>query len=83
MASPAIKNIHQEVSSHVNEDEKTPMSPEQAIQALQNAQNNLIDQFSDLEHVKSARQSLGDLIVKDILIVSSALFWPSVIYWLW
>jgi hypothetical protein len=56
---------------------------EDVVKALQAARNNLIGNFEELGETIPVGQALGDLMVKDILIVSSILFWPVVIYWLW
>jgi hypothetical protein len=56
---------------------------EDAVKALQAAQNNLISNLEELGETTPVRLTLRNWIVKDILIISSILFWPAVIYWLW
>ncbi|MBL4893235.1 MAG: hypothetical protein JKX91_15730 [Rhizobiaceae bacterium] len=56
---------------------------EQAVHALQSAQNNFINHIAELSEATPVHQTLSNLIAKDILIVASVLFWPALIYWLW
>jgi hypothetical protein len=64
-------------------DTKVQKRAEDAVKALQVAQNNLISNLEELDETTPVRLTLGNLIVKDFLIFSSILFWPIVIYWLW
>ena len=56
---------------------------EQAVFALQVAQNNFINHIAELGEATPVHQTLSNLIAKDILIVASVIFWPAVFYWLW
>ena len=56
---------------------------EQAVYALQVAQNNFINHIAELSEATPVHQTLANLIAKDILIVASVLCWPTLIYWLW
>lgn len=56
---------------------------EQAVYALQVAQNNFINHIAELGEATPVHQTFANLIAKDILIVASVLFWPALIYWLW
>ena len=56
---------------------------EQAVYALQVAQNNFITHIAELSEATPVHQTLANLIAKDILIVASVLFWPAMVYWLW
>lgn len=62
--------------------DKAAVRPEDAVGALQVAQDNLVEQIYELEGATPAHQTLRDLIIKDVLIVASIAFWPAMIYWL-
>ncbi|MCP4071303.1 MAG: hypothetical protein GY742_06120 [Hyphomicrobiales bacterium] len=83
MASLTAKKIHQLNGDIHHVDSTVKKRGEDAVRALKIAQINLNNNLEELDKATPAHQTLGDLIVKDILIVSSILFWPVVIYWLW
>lgn len=83
MTASTAKKMHQKASAQSSVDVADQKRGEEAVNALQIAQNNLINDLAEQNHATPAHQTLGNLIAKDILIVLSILFWPAVIYWLW
>lgn len=77
------KKSHQEEETPPIVPDTETVRAKNAMNALQQAQSNVASRLTELEAATPAHQTLSDLIIKDILIVSSALFWPAIIYWLW
>jgi hypothetical protein len=69
-------------NSHPLRGQKQPLQPEEVVGALQVAQDNLVERIYEFEKATPAHQTLGELIIKDVLIVASIAFWPAMFYWL-
>jgi hypothetical protein len=79
---PSSRRTGKDHNSQSVGDNAALLQPEEAIGALQVAQDNLIERIHELEKATPAHQTLSELIIKDILIAASIAFWPAIIYWL-
>jgi len=79
---PLSDRVEKAQSSHPLRGIKPPLQPEELVGALQVAHDNVVDIIYELEEATPAFQTLGNIIVKDVLILASIAFWPTMIYWL-
>lgn len=77
-----LKIEHHRDSTWTPETPAIPQSPqsEKAVRALKRAHCNLAESIYIAEKATPADQTIGDLIVKDILLLASVLFFPTMYY---
>ncbi len=76
------KRAGEKSNSHPMRGRGRKLQPEEAVGALKVAQDRVAQRIFELEGATPAHQTLGDLIIKDVLILASIAFWPAVFYWL-